>query len=123
MSRALPVLLALLAALADRRGAHGLALYALLGSIPFTAVASLRTLGEYVEARADSVLRLQALLWAFALALLVLSCAVRSPASTAGTLPPLGASALVCCLVVFALKAALGIAPLLRRAGLAAAKP
>jgi len=50
--------------------------------------------------------------------LLVLSCAARSPATQTHTLPPLGASALVACLGVFALKACVFAVPLLRRLAL-----
>lgn len=121
--RALPVALALVALYADGRGAHGLAFDALLGAIPFAAVAGLGAFGDYLEQREDSLLGLQALLWCFAVALLVLSCAVRSSAAHPGTLPPLGASTLVLCVAVFGVKLVLGVAPFLRRAAYAPAKP
>ena len=122
--RALPALLALIAAFADGRGSHGLAFDALLGAIPFAAVAALETFGAYLEHREDAVGGVQALLWALALGLLVLSCAARSPASQSGTLPPLGWSALVACLGVFAVKVTLAVAPVVRRIALAhPAKP
>ena len=85
---------------ADARGAHGLAFDALLGAIPFAAVSALVTFGAYLEDREDAVCGLQALLWTLALALLVLSCAARSPATQTATLPPLGWSALVASLGV-----------------------
>lgn len=116
--RLLPGLLAIAAAYADGRGSHGLAFDALLAAVPFAAVAALESFGAYLDDRADSVLGLQALLWAFAVALLVLSCAARSPASETGTLPPLGWSALVACLAVFAIKACVASAPYLRRLAL-----
>ena len=112
----------LAAAFADGRGAHGLAFDALLAAVPFTAVAALVSFGTYLERRDDSVGGLQALLWGLALCLLVLSCAVRSPATEAGVVPPLGASALVACLAVFALKAFVALAPYARLA-LRPAKP
>jgi hypothetical protein len=121
--RALPALLVLLAAFADARGAHGLAFNALLGAIPFAAVSALVGFGEYLEHREDSVAGLQALLWTLAVGLLVLSCAARSPASATHVLPPLGASALVGCLAVLAIKACVAIAPQLRRVALHTAKP
>ena len=102
--RALPALLALAAVLADSHGDHALAFDALLGAIPFTAVAGLIGFAAYLENRGDTVAGLQALLWGLALMLLVLSCAARSPASHTGALPPLGASALAACVGVFALK-------------------
>jgi hypothetical protein len=117
------VLFAALAAIADARGSHGLAFDALLCAVPFAAVSALAAFGGYLEEREDSVGGLQALLWTLALGLLVLSCAARSPVTEANVLPPLGASALVGCLVIFALKAAVALAPELRRLVLHPAKP
>jgi hypothetical protein len=122
--RVLPALLAIAAAYADSRGSHGLAFDALLGAIPLSAVAALECFGAYLDDRVDAVLGLQALLWALALGLLVLSCAARSPATEMHTLPTLGWSALVACLGVFAIKACVGVSPFLRRLALAQlAKP
>jgi hypothetical protein len=116
-------LLVVVAAFADARGAHGLAFDALLGAIPFSAVSALVGFGEYLEQREDSVAGLQALLWTLAVALLVLSCAARSPATQTHALPPLGASALVGCLAVLAIKVCVAVAPQLRRLSLHIAKP
>jgi hypothetical protein len=121
--RALPALLVLVAALADARGAHGFAFNVLLGAVPFAAVSALVGFGEYLEDREDAVAGLQALLWTLATALLVLSCAARSPATQTHSLPPLGASALVGCLAVLAIKVCVAIAPQLRRVTLHTAKP
>ena len=121
--RALPALLVLVAAFADARGAHGLAFDALLAAVPFAAVSALVGFGEYLEQRDDSVAGLQALLWTLAVGLLVLSCAARSPATETHALPPLGASALVGCLAVLAIKAFVAIVPQLRRVALHTAKP
>jgi hypothetical protein len=116
--RALPALLALVAAMADGRGAHGFAFDALLAAIPFAAVSSLEAFGSYLEDRENAVGGLQALLWTLALGLLVLSCAARSPATQTATLPPLGWSALVACLGVFAIKLSVAAAPFVRRLAL-----
>ena len=113
--RALPALLALVAAAADGRGAHAFAFDALLGAIPFAAVAALEAFGTYLEDRENAVGGVQALLWTLALGLLVLSCAARSPATQTGMLPPLGWSALVASLAVFAIKASVAAAPFVRR--------
>jgi hypothetical protein len=121
--RALPAALVVIAAFADARGAHGLAFNALLGAIPFAAVSALVGFGEYLEKREDAVAGLQALLWTLAVALLVLSCAARSPATETHALPPLGASALVGCLAVLAIKVCVAVAPQLRRVALHTAKP
>ncbi len=121
--RVLAALLTVAAGFADAHGAHGLAFDALLGAIPFAAVSSLVAFGAYLDRREDTVAGLQALLWTLSLALLVLSCAARSPATEVQTLPPLGWSALVACLGVFAIKACVGAAPFLRRLALHPAKP
>jgi hypothetical protein len=124
MRRVLPGLLAIAAFYADGRGSHGLAFDALLGAIPFAAVSALETFGGFLDRRDDAVAGVQALLWALALALLVLSCAARSPETPAGSLPTLGASALVAALVVFAVKTCVAVGPLVRRVALVrAAKP
>jgi hypothetical protein len=111
--------LAVVAAVADARGAHGLAFDALLAAVPFAAVSALVSFGAYLEMREDAVCGLQALLWTLATTLLVLSCAARSPATEAHVLPPLGASALAACLAVFALKLCVAAAPFVRRLAVA----
>ena len=120
--RALPAVLAVLAAFADSRGSHGLAFDALLGAVPFTGVAALESFGAYLDDRRRSFGGLQALLWLLGLTLLVLSCAVRSPAAHLHAVPPLGTSALSALLVIFGLKALLALAPYARLA-LRPAKP
>jgi len=118
LRRALPVLLAIAAAYADARGAHGVARDLLLGAIPIAAVAALEEFGAFLETREDAVRAAQAVLWTLALALLVLSSAARSASGAAHTLPPLGGSALVAALVVFAAKLFVGAAAILRRSPL-----
>jgi peptidoglycan/LPS O-acetylase OafA/YrhL len=118
MRRVLPGLLAIAAFYADGRGSHGLAFDALLGAIPFAAVAALEAFGTFLDTRDDAVAGVQALLWALALALLVLSCAARSPDTAAGTLPALGASALAAARVVFAVKTCVAVGPFVRRVAL-----
>jgi peptidoglycan/LPS O-acetylase OafA/YrhL len=121
--RVLPALLAVAAAFADARGAHGLAFDALLGAVPFAAVSALVAFGTYLEDRENTVGGVQALLWTVALVLLVLSCAARSPNTEMHTLPPLGASSLMACLGVFAIKLCVAVVPLLGRIVLRPAKP
>jgi peptidoglycan/LPS O-acetylase OafA/YrhL len=108
--------LTVIAAYADSRGAHALAFDALLGAIPFAAASALIGFGAYLEDRVDPVKGLQALLWTFALALLVLSCAARSPEAQTQALPALGRSALVGCIAVLVLKGGVALVPLVRRA-------
>jgi hypothetical protein len=114
--RALPALLALVAAIADSRGSHGLAFDALIAAVPFTAVAALGAFDTYLGDREPPFAGLQALLWALALTMLVLSCAARSPATQMHTLPPLGASALAALLAVYVVKVLVTIVPYARLA-------
>jgi hypothetical protein len=118
----LPALLVVVAAFADGRGRHALALDALLLAVPFAAVCAIAAFGGYLDRRDDAVVALQALLWGVALVLLVLSCEVRSNAIHG--VPPLAVSSLVACLGTFAIKAAVAAAPYARRlAALRPAKP
>ena len=111
----LPGLLAVAAAYADGRGSHGLAFDALLCAIPFAAVAALESFGRFLDDRRETLDGVQAVLWALAVALLVLSSAARSSATDSRTLPALGASALVAALVVFAVKGCVAVVPYVRR--------
>lgn len=108
------LVLVLVAASADAAGAHGLAFYALLASVPAAGAAALASFGRMLDRGDDEVVVLQALLWALALVLLVAGCAARSPAVTAGALPPLGASTLVATLAVLCVKAVLATGAQLR---------
>jgi hypothetical protein len=122
LRRALPVVLAVVAAVADSRGAYGLAMDALIAAVPFTAVAALLAFGDYLEDRERPLAGLQAVLWGCGLVLVILSCAVRSPAAQTHQLPTLASSALTACLVVYAVKALMALAPYARLA-LRPAKP
>jgi hypothetical protein len=118
----LPALLVGLAAVADSEGAHGLARNALLAAVPFAAVAALVAFGEYLDAHTEAASMLQALLSSSIVALLVLSCAVRS--SAVHGVPPLAVSSLYAALGLIAVKGGLAGAPHLRRlARLWPAKP
>ena len=120
--RLLPATLVVVAAFADTTGSHHLALDALLLAVPFAAVAALRSFGEYLDASSDSTGGLQALLWAASVVLLVLSCAVRR--GSVHGVPPLAVTSLFMCLGIFAVKAAIAVAPHARRlADLRPAKP
>lgn len=111
--RALPVLLVSLAALADSRGSHALAFYSVFVAVPCSAVAALASFARYLEAREDATAALHALLWAFVVGLLVLSCMVRSTALHA--VPPIAFTAVVACLVIFAVKLTVAVAPYAQR--------
>jgi len=119
--RCLPVALALAAWGADAHGSLGLAFYLLLAAVPAAAAAGLAAFGDAVDGRGEHP-AVQAALWGLATGLLVLSCAARSSHGTT-SLPPLGASALVACFGVLALKLCVSAAGLLRRVAPQAAKP
>ena len=90
--------------IADSAGAHGLARDALLAALPFASVAALVVFGDYVDSPRALRRAAGALLGAI-VALLVLSCALRS--SAVHGVPPLAVSSLLAVVALFALKAAL----------------
>ena len=107
--RAIPVGLVIAAAAADGAGSHQVAFYALLLAVPAAAVVALEALGSVLDGADD---HLHALLWAIVLALVVIGCAVR--ASAVGAVPTLARSALLACLAVFCVQAAVSAARELR---------
>ena len=109
--RAIPVGLVIAAAAADGAGSHGVAFYALLLAVPAAAVVALEAFGHVLDG-ADE--HLHALLWTVVLGLLVTGAAVRAPDVTQGSVPTLGRSALVACLAVFCVQAAVSAARELR---------
>src|SRR5215472_5402255 len=111
--RALPVLLVTIAVIADSAGDHSLARTALLFALPFAAVAALVRFGGFLDSR-ERFSGIQALCSGAIVALLVLSCAVRSNAEHG--VPQLAVSSLVAVGSLFALKGLLTVAPHWRRA-------
>ncbi len=109
--RVTPVALVIAAAAADGAGAHGLAFYALLLAVPAAAAAALAAFGQVLDGAQE---HLHALLWTAVLGLLVIGAAVRAPAITQDSVPALGRSALVACLAVFCVQAAVSAAAELR---------
>jgi hypothetical protein len=99
---------------ADSFGDHGLARNALLFALPFAAVAALVAFGGFLDSR-ERFSGVQALCSGVIVALLVLSCAVRS--SAVHGVPPLAASSLLAVVGLFALKGALAAIPHWRRLG------
>ena len=106
---------------ADWFGDHGLARNALLFALPFAAVAALVAFGAFLDSR-ERFSGLHALCSGLIVALLVLSCAVRS--SAVHGVPPLAASSLLAVVGLLVLKGALAAVPHWRRLGsLSPAKP
>ena len=109
--RAIPVGLVIAAAAADGAGSHGLAFYALLLAVPAAAVAALEAFGRVLDGADEHV---HALLWTVVLGLVVVGCAVRAAAVGGGAVPTLARSALLGCLAVFCVQAAVSAARELR---------
>lgn len=110
----MPALFVAAAVLAQLAGADGLARNALLAALPFASVAALVAFGGYIDSR-ERFDGLQSLCSGVIVVLLVLSCAVRSSASHG--VPPAAVSSLIGVVGLFALKAALSVAPYSRRLG------
>jgi hypothetical protein len=110
LAKAAAIALLVGAALADSGGAHAAAFYLLLGAIPAAAVAALASLGDLVDAatppRVSAVV--QTLLAGLAVVLVVVTTAARSNGLTTGHVPRVGVSALVGCLVLYALQGIVG---------------
>jgi hypothetical protein len=103
--RVTTVCLVLLAALADSAGWHDLGYVALVGAVPAAAIAALLGFGDLLEERGHQPAEhVQALLQAAALGLILLAAAVRAPLLNQEGIPALGITAVVACLVVFAVQ-------------------
>jgi hypothetical protein len=105
--RLLPVVLVLSTLLSDVGGAHGLALAFLLCGIPAAFLLVLDCYGDLLEARSGAV---RPALAGLALALLVLSAALRSPAVLGGV-PKLAVSVLVVALLLYSVVLLGGLLP------------
>jgi hypothetical protein len=112
--RVLPVLLVAMAAIADSAGDHSLARTALLFALPFAAVAALVRFGGFLDSR-ERFSGIQALCSGAIVALIVLSCAVRSNA--AHGVPQLAVSSLVAVVGLLVVQGLLVAVPYWRRLG------
>lgn len=113
--RALLAALVAAAPVADAAGSHALAFWALAAALPVAFWCGLEAFGDYLEQREDGLVSLQALLWIPALVLLLAAAAARGPAVAAASVPRLGVTALVGCVCVLALEAALAAGCTLQR--------
>jgi protein-S-isoprenylcysteine O-methyltransferase Ste14 len=110
----LPVALVLLVTVTDAAGAPSLSFYLLLAAVPAIVVAGLAA----VEERLQGALAHRKAIGMFhvlTLLLVLVAAALRSPARAEGTIPRAGISAVVACLVVFAIQGLLAALPALRR--------
>jgi hypothetical protein len=119
--RALPAVLAFAGLCADLAGGHALARVALLGAVPAAFVLVLDCYGDALAARCGGV---RPLLAAFALVLLVLSAALRSPAVVGGVpRASVSALALACLLAAAAAVLSIGRRPAIVRVASAPDEP
>jgi hypothetical protein len=108
--------LVLLAALGDAAGSSTLSFYLLLAAIPAIVVAGLAALEELVqEGGALPHRRVVGWLHVVTLLLVLIAAALRAPLREEGTVPAAAISAVVACLVVFAVQALIGSMPTIRR--------
>lgn len=107
--RLLPVALVLGTLAADARDLHHLGFYLLVAAVPAAAVSALSSFGDLAvlpgRARGETGARLDALLSALALVLVLLAAGARSRAIDPNVVPTLSGSALAACLGVFFLHA------------------
>jgi small-conductance mechanosensitive channel len=118
--RAVPAGFVVAAALADRSGSASAGFYLFLALVAVCAVIALNAYGELVEAPVTegqdaTTRRLQALLWAVLLGFAVLGAAVRAPALAAGVVPHLGATVVICCLLVLCTEGIVEVVAMSRR--------
>ncbi len=107
--------LVLLVALTDAAGAPSLSFYLLLGAIPAIVVAGLAALEELLQPGALPHRRVVGMLHVVTLILVLVAAALRAPLRAEGTVPQAAVSAVFACIFVFAIQAAIGAVPAIRR--------
>jgi len=117
------VALVLLATAFDAAGVSSLSFYLLLAAIPAVVVAGLAALEELVGENAVPYRKAVARLHVVTLVLLLVATALRAPLRAEGIVPRAAVSAVVACLVVFAIQGLLGSLPALKRIYLARHTP
>jgi protein-S-isoprenylcysteine O-methyltransferase Ste14 len=108
------VALVLLVTVTDAANAPTLSFYLLLAAVPAIVVAGLAAVEEVLEG-ALSNRKAIGLLHVAALLLVLVAAAVRSPLRAEGTIPTAGVSAVIACLVVFAVQGVFAAMPFLKR--------
>jgi hypothetical protein len=111
----LPAALVLLATITDAANASTLSFYLLLAAVPCIVVAGLASLEELVQPGARPYCRAVGMLHVVMLLLVLVSAALRAPLRAEGTVPRAAVSAVIACLVVFAIQALIGALPAIRR--------
>jgi hypothetical protein len=109
------VALVLLVTVTDAAGASTLSFYLLLAAVPSIVVAGLAALEELVQPGALPHRRAVGMLHVVTLLLVLVSAALRAPLRAEGSVPQAAVSAVIACLVVFAIQAGIGATPAIRR--------
>jgi hypothetical protein len=112
----LPVALVLLATVTDAADASSLSFYLLLAAVPAIVVAGLAALEELLQPGAQPHRRVVGMLHVVTLLLVLVATSLRAPLRAEGTVPRAAVSAVLACLVVFAIQALVGATPAIRRA-------
>ncbi len=107
--------LVLLVTVTDAAKAPTLSLYLLLAAVPAIVVAGLAAVEEQLQPGALPHRRLVAMLHVVTLLLVLAAAALRAPLRAEGAVPQAAVSALIACLVVFAIQALIGSLPAIRR--------
>jgi hypothetical protein len=108
--------LVLLATVFDAAGVPSLAFYLLLAAVPAIVVAGLAALEELLQPGVLPHRRPIGMLHVVTLALVLVAAALRAPLRAEGIVPRAAVSAVIACLVVFAIQALIGLTPVIRRA-------
>jgi hypothetical protein len=113
----LPVALVLLAVVTDAAHVPSLSFYLLLATVPAIVVAGLAALEELLVRGALALphRRVVGMLHVVTLVLVLLAAALRAPLRAEGAVPRAAVSAVIACLVVFAIQAVIGWLPAIRR--------
>ncbi len=111
----LPAALVLLATITDAAHVPSLSFYLLLAAVPAIVVAGLAALEELLQTDAPSHRRTVAMLHVVTLLLVLVAAALRAPLRSEGTVPQAAVSAVIACLVVFAVQGVVGSLPALKR--------
>src|SRR5262249_2761112 len=115
--------LVLLAIVMDAGGAASLAFYCLLAAVPAIVVAGLAAVEELLRHGPQPPRKAIAILHVVTLLLVLVAAALRAPLRSEGAVPRAAVSAVIACLVVFAVQALIGYGPAIRRAIVRRAAP
>jgi hypothetical protein len=107
--------LVLLVTVTDAADAPTLSFYLLLAAIPAIVVAGLALIEELYLDGAREHCRLIGVLQVPTLLLVLVSAALRAPTRAEGTVPQAALSAVIACLVLFAIQGLIAALPALRR--------